>query len=123
MPASLFFLAAAMASCAGFMIPMIDGPLLAIMQAVVSPGMQGRVFTLLGSLSKAMAPLSLLIAGPIADLLGIQSWFIVGGAVTLILGIAGFFIPQVLLIEEQPHQDELDRAAGELPLQEMPVNT
>jgi DHA3 family macrolide efflux protein-like MFS transporter len=54
-----------LAAIAGLTIPMVDGPLLAILQAIVAPDLQGRVFTLLGSLSKGMAPLSLLIAGPI----------------------------------------------------------
>jgi DHA3 family macrolide efflux protein-like MFS transporter len=99
-PANLFFLAVALAVIAGFTIPMVDGPLLAILQAIVVPDLQGRVFTLLGSLSKAMAPLSLLIAGPIADLAGIQSWFVVGGLGTFIFGIAAFFVPQLLHIED-----------------------
>jgi len=119
MPANMFILAVAMAVLAGFMIPMIDGPLLAILQAIVAPEVQGRVFTLLASLSKAMAPLSLIIAGPVADLIGIRSWFIVGGFVTLILGMAGFFIPQLLHIEEQGDLGVGDHVKEELPLQEI----
>jgi DHA3 family macrolide efflux protein-like MFS transporter len=118
-PASLFFLAVVLAASAGFMIPMIDGPLLAILQAIVVPDVQGRVFTLLGSLSKAMAPLSLLIAGPIADLLGIQSWFVMGGAVTLVLGMAGLFVPQILLIEERAHKEDAGQVSEDHALQEI----
>lgn len=121
-PASLFFLAVAMASAAGFVIPMIDGPLLAILQAIVAPDVQGRVFTLLASLSKAMAPLSLLIAGPIADLLGIQSWFLIGGVVTFVLGIAGFFIPQILFIEERADTGTAEHLAEDLALQKVSAN-
>jgi DHA3 family macrolide efflux protein-like MFS transporter len=120
-PANLFFLAVALAVIAGFTIPMVDGPLLAILQVIVSPDLQGRVFTLLGSLSKAMAPLSLLIAGPIADLAGIQSWFVVGGLGTLIFGISGFFVPQLLHIEEKAHEESSERETEDLSLQEIVV--
>ena len=112
-PANLFFLAIAVAVVAGFMIPMIDGPLIAILQAIVAPDVQGRVFTLLGSLSKAMTPLGLIIAGPVADLIGVRSWFIMGGLVTSGLALASFLIPQLLHIE-----DGLEQGAGQ-PLPEM----
>ncbi|MCB8987952.1 MAG: hypothetical protein H6661_09420 [Ardenticatenaceae bacterium] len=62
--------------------------------------MQGRIFTLLTSLSAAMAPLGLILAGPLADQLGVRTWFLIGGSVTLLMGIAGFFIPMILSIED-----------------------
>lgn len=52
------------------------------MQAVVAPDMQGRVFSLINSVSTGMTPLGLAIAGPVADALGVNIWFIVGGIVT-----------------------------------------
>jgi DHA3 family macrolide efflux protein-like MFS transporter len=45
--------------------------------------------------------LGLLIAGPVADALGVQVWYLAGGLATLALGIVGFFIPAVMQIEEQ----------------------
>jgi hypothetical protein len=65
-----------------------------------------------------MSPLSLLIAGPAADLFGIQSWFVMGGAVTLVLGLSGFFIPQVLFIEERARKEETSQIPEDLTLQE-----
>jgi DHA3 family macrolide efflux protein-like MFS transporter len=83
----------------GFGIPITDGPILAVLQDVVEPEMQGRVFTLFTSIVKAMTPLGLIIAGPLADTFGVQTWFILGGLVTGVMGIAGFFIPAVINIE------------------------
>lgn len=121
-PANLFFLAIAVAVLAGFMIPMIDGPLIAILQAIVAPEVQGRVFTLLGSLSKAMTPLGLIIAGPVADLIGVRSWFIMGGLVTSGLAVASLLIPQLLHIEDG--QEPLTLQAGDdQPLPEMSVSS
>ena len=48
-----------------------------------------------------MAPLGLLVAGPVADRVGIQAWFFVGGVLCILMAIAGLFIPVVMNIEEK----------------------
>ena len=98
-PATLFSLALFAAFLGGSMVSITNGPVFAIFQATIEPAMQGRVFTLIGSLSAGMAPVGLVFAGPIADTLGIQTWYIVGGGVCVLMGIAGCFIPAVLNIE------------------------
>ncbi len=52
-PANAFWLAVVSTFLAAFMLPITNGPLMAVMQAVVAPDMQGRVFTLMGSVSTA----------------------------------------------------------------------
>jgi DHA3 family macrolide efflux protein-like MFS transporter len=84
----------------GFVNPITNGPLLAAVQAAVAPDMQGRVFSLISSLAAATSPIGLLIAGPVADWLGPQAWFVIGGIVTLLTGITAFFIPAVMRFEE-----------------------
>jgi DHA3 family macrolide efflux protein-like MFS transporter len=61
--------------------------------------MQGRVFTLLMSLSAAMAPVGLAIAGPVADLVGARTWFVIGGVALTSMGVLGFFIPAIMNLE------------------------
>ena len=90
------------------MNPFANGPLQALIQSTVSPEMQGRVFTLLGSLVTAMSPLSLAMAGPIADWLGIQFWYIVGGAIMIAVGLIALSIPTVMHIEDE-HAALIDR--------------
>lgn len=80
--------------------PITNGPLFAAIQAGVSPDMQGRVFTIMISAASAMTPIGLMIAGPLADSFGVQTWFIIGGLVTGILGISMLFIPAILNFEE-----------------------
>jgi DHA3 family macrolide efflux protein-like MFS transporter len=99
-PGNMFPLALGGMFVAGLMNPLINGPLFAVLQAQVAPEMQGRVFTLVGSLSSAMMPLSLAVAGPVADAVGVQPWYVAGGAVFGLLGIASFFIPAVVNIEQ-----------------------
>lgn len=105
LPPSAYPIAIVATLSVGFGIAMTDGPLLAVMQDVVTPEMQGRVFTLFGSLVKAMTPLGLIIAGPVADIFGVQTWFIIGGIVTGFLGIVGFFIPAITNIGENVDVD------------------
>jgi DHA3 family macrolide efflux protein-like MFS transporter len=99
-PGWAFWLAVFLMFVAGFCNPIINGPLFAVIQAVVAPDMQGRVFTLMASVSSAMTPLGLLIAGPTADLFGVRSWYVVGGVITALLGVGAFFVPAILHIEE-----------------------
>jgi DHA3 family macrolide efflux protein-like MFS transporter len=54
----------------GMMNPICNGPLFALLQDVVAPEIQGRVFTVIGSLSSLAVPVGLAIAGPVADWLG-----------------------------------------------------
>jgi len=96
---SAFWLAVLMLLVGGFSNPMVNGPLLAVIQSVVSPEMQGRVFTLILSAATAVTPLGLIIAGPLADRFGVQSWFIAGGVISALLGLGAFFIPAITNIE------------------------
>lgn len=106
LPSNLFTLALFVMFGAAFMNPIVNGPVLAIIQAAVAPEMQGRVFTLIGSLSGAMAPLGLIIAGPVADKFGVQTWYMLGGITCALIGVFGFFIPAVMNLED-------DRKAAE----------
>jgi DHA3 family macrolide efflux protein-like MFS transporter len=75
--------------------------------------MQGRVFSLDNAVSTAMAPLGLLIAGPVADAFGVQTWYMVGGVACLLIGIAAFFIPAIVRLEDgRTYQAVTATAAG-----------
>lgn len=100
LPSSGYWVALGCIFVSGAMIAIINGPIGAIFQTVVAPEMQGRFFTLMSSLASAMTPLGLLVAGPVADALGVQVWYLAGGVVTLVMGVAGFMIPAVMHVED-----------------------
>lgn len=100
-PPAMFWLAAGGLLVAGALNALCNGPLFAMMQAVVAPEMQGRVFTLIGSASALMMPLGLAVAGPLSDVLGPQLWFMVGGAACIVMGAYGLLSPSVMGIERQ----------------------
>lgn len=114
-PVSLFAMAVFGMILGGVMSSLANGPLLAIFQANVAPGMQGRVFTLLGSGSAAMMPLGLAIAGPLAEVTGVRTWFLIGGVFTLLLAVGCLFVPAVLNVEEDrdDHPDRIVAPAGQ----------
>jgi len=99
-PSSLLPLAVAGMFLIGFAMPMVNGPVFAIIQATVAPGMQGRVFTLLISAASIATPLGLAVAGPIADRFGAGIWFVAGGIACIAMGLIGFYVPAVLHLEE-----------------------
>ncbi len=98
-PGSMLLLAVAAFFMFSTTNSMANGTFFAAMQASIPPEMQGRVFTLLMSLSAAMAPLGLAIAGPVADLIGARTWFVIGGSTLTLMGVLGFFIPAIMNLE------------------------
>ena len=99
-PGGLFPMALASVFVVGLMIPLIDGPIMAILQGTIAPEMQGRVFNLIGSLFWITSPFSLAVAGPVSDWLGIQAWYVAAGVLCGVTGLAGFFIPAIVNIEQ-----------------------
>ncbi len=100
LPGSAFVFAVATMLFLGIINPIVNGPLFAAVQAVVAPDMQGRVFTLISTLAGGMSPIGLMIAGPISDKLGVQTWFLIGGVVTILMGTISWFIPAVMHFED-----------------------
>ncbi len=114
LPSNLFYIALSGIFLLGFMQVMANGPLDAILQAAVDPDMQGRVFSLLGAGASAMQPLSLLVAGPVSDWLGIRTWYMIGGLACIIMAVAALFIPVIMNIEENRSKGSAEMAQIEI---------
>jgi MFS transporter, DHA3 family, macrolide efflux protein len=99
-PANGFILAILGSVLLGFMLPIANGPIGALMQSIVRPDMQGRVMSLLNSGATAIAPLGLLIAGPFSDWLGIRLWFWAGGILCMLIALSAFFRPVIMNVED-----------------------
>lgn len=98
-PPSAILMAVTATLCVGIMTPITMGPFYAVIQSAVEPDMQARIITLLSSVGGGMAPIGLMIAGPVADHAGIQTWFFLGGILCVLMSVAGLFIPAVMNIE------------------------
>jgi DHA3 family macrolide efflux protein-like MFS transporter len=89
----------------GLLLPIINGSYGATLQSVIVPEMQGRVFAFIMSAAMLVSPIALIIAGPFADKFGIQPWFIIAGISCITMGLAGFFIPDVMSIENKSKEE------------------
>jgi DHA3 family macrolide efflux protein-like MFS transporter len=108
-PSNGFLLALGAMAIIGVMNSMANGPLGALLQTIVRKDMQGRVMSLVNSAATAMTPIGLLIAGPVSDVIGIRTWYWVAGIISLLVGLAGFFSPAVMNVEDN-HNTETNRA-------------
>jgi DHA3 family macrolide efflux protein-like MFS transporter len=102
-PSDALWLSIAGMAFSGTMNPLVNGPFGALIQAVVAPDIQGRVFTVLTSMAALAAPLGLAIAGPISDWLGVQVWFIIGGLVCAVGSAIMLLMPAVRELESHGH--------------------
>ena len=102
-PANAFNLALVGMLLSGLMIPIVNGSVGALLQVTVDPDKQGRVFTLVGSAASAMAPIGLILAGPLSDVLGIQTCFVLGGVFCSLAGLAGFRNRALMSLEDGRH--------------------
>lgn len=96
----------------GLAIPLVNGPIQAILQATVPAGLQGRIFTLYGSLCGIMTPLGLALAAPLADRFGVRLWYLAGGLACAAMAACGLLTPAVRAIEGQPQTGRADSAQG-----------
>ena len=84
----------------GLFLPLVDGPFMAILQGSIAPEVQGRVFTMIGSLLNLSGPVGLALAGPVSDALGVQGWYVIAGLLTAACAIAMLLMPDVRNIEK-----------------------
>ncbi|MDW5563435.1 MAG: MFS transporter [Methanomassiliicoccus sp.] len=99
-PASGLMMALGLLLVVGMMFPIINASVLAIMQTGVPPEMQGRIFSIIISGVTIMTPLSLVIAGPLSDTMGVELWYLLAGSSLLVVGVGSFFVPALMRIEE-----------------------
>lgn len=108
MPPQLFLTAVGCVFAFAVFNAMANGTFFSSMQAVIPPEMQGRVFTILMSLSGGMTPFGLAFAGPVSDSLGLFIWFRIGGIVLVLMGAVAFLIPAVMNLEEEFEQPQAE---------------
>jgi len=99
-PSGLLAMALAAIALAGVTGSLVDGPIFAIFQSAIDPGMQGRVISVFMSLATMVVPFGMLFGGLFADRFGVPLLFLIAGIVSL--GAAGlsFTSPAILSLEE-----------------------
>ena len=111
-PAWLFLGAVGALAGIGILNPIVNGSFMSMLQSSVPHDMQGRVFALVISGAQAMSPLGLAVAGPVADRFGIQLWFLLAGASSIVMGLGALLIPAILRADQPSPQPEGDAEAS-----------
>ena len=94
-------------------MPLVDEILIALLQELVPPDKQGRVFALIVSGAASMTPIGLAIAGPISDFAGVSIFFILAGIGNLIPCIAALFSKSLMGIEKSIQFQTIEESSTE----------
>lgn len=112
-PAAVFPMALAALFFGAAMNALANGSFSAVLQTSVAPEMQGRVFTVANSMAAGIMPISLAIAGPAADAVGIRTLFVVAGLSLAVMGLASFAVPVILRLEDSPQVSPSSEAGAQ----------
>ncbi|WP_125770599.1 MFS transporter [Companilactobacillus furfuricola] len=86
---------------AGLATPFFNTLLMAIIQQSFPSEILGKVLGILNSLMSISAPLGLIFAGPLADSIGVNMLFVIGGVGTLLCGVLILFVPTMRKYDQQ----------------------
>lgn len=89
-PSHWFWLAVVWWFISGVTYAAGNAPMMTIIQLTVPNELQGRVFALLNTVMAFGAPVRLLLAGPLGEVMGVHGLFILGGVISALLCLASF---------------------------------
>lgn len=104
-PAGKFFWILPPVFLVGLAIPIVDGPLNAVLQEKVDNQYQGRVMTLFSSIINLSGPIGLAAAGPAADAFGLQALYIFTGILIFMCMGFGFFSNDLKRLDQGPGEE------------------
>ena len=79
----------------GFSVPLFGAPITAMFQGLIDPAKLGRVMSLYMTIAMLAAPIGLLVAGPLAERVGVAQWFAISGVLIAVMGIVAWSLPAV----------------------------
>ena len=105
-------------ACAFVMGALFSGPMViwgTLLQRRVPPALLGRVASLDFFVSVSLMPVSMALAGPVADLIGLQATFAVAGIVPIVVAVVATLWARLPQDELAHPLDDDDRARSEAP--------
>lgn len=104
LPASAFWAFVVTCVAMGFAGPLFGAPIMAMFQTLVEPAKLGRVMSLYMTMNLLVAPIGLLLAGPLAERTGVAPWFAYSGVVVVAVGLILSRVPTVRALDGQLEQ-------------------
>lgn len=90
MPAHMFGLAVAWWTVSGLAFILGDAPLTALLQATIPNHLQGRALSLLNMVMGLAAPVGLVLAAPLGEIIGVRWLFVAMGVMGGLISLMGF---------------------------------
>ncbi len=79
----------------GIMVPFYSTLSMTMIQQSYPPEHLGRILGIINSLMSIASPIGLIFAGPLADMIGVEKLFLIGGLGALVCGVAMWLTPSV----------------------------
>ena len=108
-PENRFYLVLIATLLTGMTSSYINSPVTAIFQSKVEKAMQGRVMSIVTVVCMVSMPLSLAIAGPLSNVIGLMPLVYIPGLISTAVGVACFLIPPLMHIDDHPASDENEK--------------
>lgn len=99
LPVSAFWLFVVLCVMMGLSVPLFSAPITALFQGLIDPAKLGRVMSLYMTIATLMAPLGLLVAGPLAERIGVARWFAVSGVLIAMVGVVAWLLPAIRALD------------------------
>lgn len=87
----LFYVYLGIMVLTGMTMPLFNSPSMVLLQEKVANDMQGRVFSFIQIVSSGIMPLGMLVFGPLADIVRIQTLMVISGVLLILLGVSIFY--------------------------------
>ena len=97
----------------GIPMPFFSAPTVTLLQEMVVPDMQGRVFGVQQLIMSTVMPIGMLVFGPIADSISIEALLVLSGALMALPGLWIFFSSQPIKIQPNPASADYELQTGD----------
>lgn len=90
----------------GISAPGFFAPINAMLQSQIDPSKLGRVMAFYGTMTLIATPFGLAVAGPLAERVGVATWFSISGVLIVLLGVYCVLSPTIRGLDPPPAEDE-----------------
>ncbi|WP_291050337.1 MFS transporter [Herbiconiux sp.] len=77
----------------GMLVPLFSAPFMTLVQETVQPEMQGRVFSYVSIVMALATPVGMLVFGPLADVVTVQTLLVLAGIATVLVIVVAVLLP------------------------------
>ncbi len=103
----------------GLAVPFFSTPAMTLLQLRVEPERQGRVFGFVGIVMVVSMPIGMVVFGPLADVMPVETLLVVAGTITFVVVLIAVFVPAA---RQAIREGSTETPEGEEPVMPEPGN-